>query len=250
MTSPYQESQDHRPPVTSADSVNAIRAVAAAAGGTDDPEVEARAADRVIVFCDAVVAIAITLLALDLPVPPSDHKLTNVQFLHQLGADWDTYFAFLLSFVIIANNWSAHRRVFRWVNRMNREVGALNVIWLLMMIITPVAARILAGDGAFGVRFTIYALVQIIASACVLEMNRQISSKNLLRQTAPPAARHPDSSHSIVLIGMFLLSILMAFIASQWAFALWAAIPFLERVLRRRMASGRHTANATDRQTW
>ena len=234
MTAPYQESQDHRPPGASA--------------GTDDPEVEARAADRVIVFCDAVVAIAITLLALDLPVP--DNGLSNGQFLDKLGADWDTYFAFLLSFVIIANNWTAHRRVFRYVNRMNRQVSALNMIWLLMMIVTPVAARMLAGDGAFGVRFTIYALVQIIASACFLEMNRQISRKNLLLQSAPPAARHPDSSHSITLIGMFLLSIPMAFAVSQWAYALWAAIPFLERVLRRRMASGRHTANATDRQTW
>ena len=282
MTAPYQESQDHRPPGTSADTANAIRAVAAAASGTDDPEVEARAADRVIVFCDAVVAIAITLLALALTVPSSKSTTTNGQFLHDLGTYWDEYFAFVLSFVIIGSSWSTHRRIFRYVNRLNRQVSMLNMIWLLMMILTPFAARLLAADGAFAVRFTIYAVIQIIASSCFVQMNREISRENLLRQNAPAAAHHPDSSHSIAIIVLFLVSIPVAF-ASEWSYALWAVVPVLSRVLRRRttsglsipvafaaewsyaqsavvpvlsrvlrrrMASGRHTANAADRQTW
>jgi uncharacterized membrane protein len=281
VSTPPQESQDH-PPVTSADSADATRAVTAVAGGTDDPEVEARAADRVIVFCDAVVAIAITLLALALTVPSSKPSTTNAQFLHDLGTYWDAYFAFLLSFVIIGNSWSAHRRVFRYVNRMNHQVSALNMIWLLMTILTPFAARLLAADGAFGARFTIYALIQIVSSSCFVLMNREISRANLLRPDAPAAAHHPDSSHSIAIIVMFLLSIPVAF-ATEWSYALWAVVPVLARVLRRRttsglstpeafaaewahaqravapvlarvlrrrMTSGRHTASGADRKTW
>ena len=62
----------------------------------DSPEIEARAADRVVVFSDAVVAIAITLLALDLPIPhPSNDS--NLALLHALGHNWPSYFAFLIS---------------------------------------------------------------------------------------------------------------------------------------------------------
>jgi len=251
VTAPPQESQGHYPPGTSAGSASATRAVTGALNlGTDDPEVEGRAADRVVVFSDAVVAIAITLLALALPVPGTTSATTNGQLLHLLQKSWGDYFAFLLSFVIIGSNWSAHRRTFRYVNRLNRQVGALNMIWLLLMILTPFAARLLAANGAFGVRFTIYTLIQVIASACFVQMNREISRENLLRPNAPAAARHPDSSHGLALIVVFLVSVPVAFATgTAWAFALWAAVPVLSRVLRRRMTSGRHAANDPDRET-
>jgi uncharacterized membrane protein len=233
MTAPPQESP---------------QAVTAAAGGTDDPEVEARAADRVVAFSDAVAAIAITLLALALQPPVATDATTNVQLLHSLRADWAEYFAFLLSFVIIGGNWSAHRRTFRYVNRLNSQVGALNMIWLLMTILTPFAARLLATPGGFGVRFAIYALIQVIASACLLQMSRQISRESLLRPNAPAAARHPDDSHYLALIVTFLMSIPIAFVTG-WAFALWASVPVLSPVLRRLMTSGRHAANDADRTT-
>jgi uncharacterized membrane protein len=219
-------------PVSSASDV-------AAASEADDPEIEASAADRVVIFSDAVVAIAITLLALALVVPHTTSATTNGQLLHSLRADWDQYFAFLLSFVIIGNNWSAHRRTFRYVSRLDGKVGTLNMIWLLTMVLTPFTARLLAAEGAFGVRFGIYALTQVIAAACLLQMGRQISRANLLRPDAPAAARHPDNSHYLALIITFLVSIPVAF-ATVWAFALWMSVPVLSPVLRRLLASGRH----------
>jgi uncharacterized membrane protein len=229
----------------------ATAAVTLAESGLDDPEVEASAADRVVVFSDAVVAIAITLLALALPVPASTAHTTNVQFLDSLHADWNQYFGFLLSFVIIGGNWSAHRRTFRYVNRMNSMVSTLNMIWLLMMILTPFAARLLpAPGGAFAVRFAIYTLVQVIAAACLLQMSRRISRDNLLRPNAPAAARNPDNSHYLALVVAFLLSIAVAFVApSPWPFVLWVSVPVASPVMRRRLMAGRHAARNGDRAT-
>lgn len=214
-------------------------AIVAAARRTDSPKVEASAADRVIVFSDAVVAIAITLLALALPVPVTTHATTNGQLLDGLRANWSEYFAFLISFAVIGSNWSSHRSLFRYVNRMNGQVSGLNMIWLLMMILTPFAARLLSGTGGFSVRFTFYALVQVIAAVCLMQMNRQIAGHNLLRQDAPESARYPDYIPRLALIIMFLVSIPLAFV-TPWAFALWAASPLFGRVLERLRADGRH----------
>jgi uncharacterized membrane protein len=198
-----------------------------------EPEVEAKAAERVVFFSDAVVAIAITLLALALPLPVATSQTTNHQLLNALWDDHDAYLAFLISFAVIGNHWSVHRRMFRYVNRLNGTLVRLDMIWLLMMIITPFATRVLTGNGGFGVRFTIYTLVQVIASTCLLLMSREIRDKDLMRTDAPESARHPENSHTLTLIVVFLISIPVAFAAGQWAFVLWVATPLLGRVLRR-----------------
>lgn len=64
---------------------------------------EERATDRLIFFTDAVVAIAITLLALELPVPSG----RNVsEFWRSVREHHDEYLAFLISFFVISASWS------------------------------------------------------------------------------------------------------------------------------------------------
>jgi uncharacterized membrane protein len=198
-----------------------------------EAEPEARDTSRVIAFSDAVIAIAITILALGLPVP-AGQDLTSGQILHSLRADWPDYFAFLVSFVVIGNQWATHRRVFRWVARLTGRAGRLNMLWLLMMVLTPFAARLLAGSGMLGVRFAIYTLIQVIATACMMLINREASRGHMLRPDAPGSARRPDSVPYLAVILTFLASIPVAF-ATPWAFALWAAVPVTSRGIRRVM---------------
>jgi uncharacterized membrane protein len=214
---------------------------------TDSPEIEARSADRVITFSDAVVAIAITLLALDLPVPrPKDDS--NRAMLHALAHNWPSYFAFLISFVVISGHWGSHRALFRYVNRINDRVIGTNMIWLLMMVVTPFAARTLAGSGGFGVRFALYALVQIVASACLVRLGNELAQDHLLRDDAPESAKHPNNLARYATIASFVVSIPVAFV-SPWAYAIWAAGPAAAaRYLRLRDSGARAVRTAVRRR--
>jgi uncharacterized membrane protein len=216
---------------------------------TDDPEVEAetRVTERIITFSDAVIAIAITLLALALPIPDDVQKLTNGQLLDVIWADRTDYFAFLLSFVVIGNQWATHRRVCRYVDQMTGFVGKLNMVWLLMMVLTPFAAKMLASGGpSFGVRFAIYTLIQVIAEACLMLMSREAQLRQMLRSDAPDSARRPDSVPYLAVIITLLVSIPVAFAAGTLAFVVWIAISLTSWGLRRLMAHGRHTTGDAD----
>ena len=90
--------------------------------------------DRLVFFSDAVVAIAITLLALDLrlPRPGPDH-------LHwaDVGGQWRTGAAFLLSFVNIASFWRVHYTFCAYLRRADQKLLFLNVGWLLFIVLLP-----------------------------------------------------------------------------------------------------------------
>jgi uncharacterized membrane protein len=199
-------------------------------------EAEAAVAERTIFFSDAVVAIAITLLALALPLP---HGSSNALVLRSLADHRPDYYAFLISFVVIGNHWAAHRRLFRYVIRLDKLIGPLNMLWLLMMVITPFATRVLSGSGGFAIRFSLYALVQAIAGLCLLLMTREVTRAGLLRPGAPAADIINNRVPSLVVItGAFLISIPVAFV-TQLAYLCWIAIPLVLRIQRRFLARPR-----------
>ena len=160
----------------------------------DERGFESRATDRLVAFSDAVVAIAITLLALDLPVPTG---LTMKSFLHSVGHNIDHYVAFLISFVVIAAAWRRYHGVFRYIERVDAQVRNYNVLWLLMIILNPFATRLLTtpGQSSAGPRslqFGFYALLQVLSSAALLLTVHHVIRPRPTGAGHPAAGRHPE----------------------------------------------------------
>jgi uncharacterized membrane protein len=192
-------------------------------------EIELIAAERLTFFSDAVVAIAITLLALELPVPLAT---TNAGFLHEIGKEQQAYLAFGISFAVIAAHWYGHHRMFRYATGLNGRVIRWNMLWLLMIIVTPFATKVLTADGAFEARFTFYAAVQALAGLCFALAVRALDRAGLMREDTPPQAVPGTYWRMIFLIGSFLVSIPIAF-ATRWAYLCWVAMPLAARGARR-----------------
>jgi uncharacterized membrane protein len=192
-------------------------------------EAEAGAAERMTFFSDAVVAIAMTLLVLDLPLPRGH---TNAELLHYFAANRDDYSVFVISFVVIAGHWGAHHRFFRYVARLGGHLSGLNLIWLFTVVITPFATRFLnGGGGGFGVRFAFYALTQVVGWLAILEISREGVAYGLLRPGTPARLTSGDNQHILVMVVVFLISIPIAFF-TRWAFICWILIPLVNRVVR------------------
>jgi uncharacterized membrane protein len=202
----------------------------------DDYEVRAAAVERLTFFADAVLAIAITLLALDLPIPGGT---TNHQVLDSVAEHRDEYLAFLISFYVIGAHWRSHHSAFRYVTTLGGYLPRLTMTWLLMQVITPFATRVLTGPDAFQARFVFYAAVQTLSSVFFLLMLREVRRCDLLRPGTPPGMLRQSALTTTLLGAAFLISIPVSF-ATHWAYACWGVIPFLggvaNRIVRRRAA--------------
>ena len=143
--------------------------------------------ERLVFFSDAVIAIAITLLALELPVPPSNEVHGNAQVLEYLGDHLAEYLAFLISFTAIAMHWLAHQRVFRYATGIVLRVIQWDLLWLLMLVVMPFTTKMLTSEvDAFQVQFTIYAADQALAALFLVLAFRSLRRNRLLAAEPPP----------------------------------------------------------------
>ena len=96
---------------------------------------------RVLALTDGVVAIIITLLVLEIHVP----QLSNGESLKAaLQEVRPSFFAFFISFVVVAISWAGHRDLFALIRRTDRLLVWLNVLYLLPLCIIPFGASMLA----------------------------------------------------------------------------------------------------------
>jgi uncharacterized membrane protein len=206
----------------------------------DQPfEVRAIAVERLIFFADAVIAIAITLLALDLPVPTG---ATNRAVLDFVSEHRNEYIAFLISFWVIGGYWTAHHRTFRWVTALGGRLTRITLVWLLLQVVMPFATRLLTGDGAFQARFIPYACIQVLSSFLFILMLGDLRKYHLTRDDAPPTLVRDAIRRSAVLAAGFAVSIPFSWVGQAWAYGCWIVIPIAGGLIRRAVQRRQDTA--------
>jgi uncharacterized membrane protein len=107
--------------------------LAAAPEGSDTARLET--------FADGVMAIAITLLVLDIHVP--EFSKTK-PLAHELGLSWPSVAAFATSFLVIGIIWVNHHRMFKLIARTNHTFLMINVVFLMVISFIPFPTALVA----------------------------------------------------------------------------------------------------------
>jgi TMEM175 potassium channel family protein len=88
---------------------------------------------RLETFADGVMAIAITLLILEVRVPHVEgHSLASA-----LAHQWPSYVGYVVSFLTIGIIWVNHHHMFRLIERTTHTFLMLNVVFLMTICILP-----------------------------------------------------------------------------------------------------------------
>jgi uncharacterized membrane protein len=132
---------------------------------------EPQTLERLVLFTDAVVAIAITLLVLPLVDAVSEAEAAGAPSIDVISENRAQIFSFLLSFYVIAQLWSAHHQLFQAVKVARRGVFTLNMLWVLTIVALPFSTEMV---GAYGDdRFTVLLYVGSVlaSSACLTALS-------------------------------------------------------------------------------
>ena len=139
--------------------------------------------ERIAFFSDAVFAIAITLMALEIR-PPLVHKGDTAEMV------WDTFkellpqfLGLLVSFWLIGLVWLRHHQLFRYVDKFDTRFMSINLWMLFTVILFPFSTSYLFNSlfngGVSKLQVFFYLGVPLFCNMILYRMYKLVNKKHL-----------------------------------------------------------------------
>lgn len=179
--------------------------------------------DRLLTFTDGVFAIIITILVLDIKVP----DLGSGQSLGDSLAEMrPTFFAFVVSFLLVGLYWTEHRATFNQVRYVDHNAIWLNLLFLLPLSMVPFASSAIGEYSTEPTALHIYGVILIAVALLRIALNAYFQTHpGLLWQTSSSRVRRLTASTS----GLPLIVYVAAMLTAGWlpglSLALYFSIP-------------------------
>jgi uncharacterized membrane protein len=194
--------------------------------------------DRLLTLTDGVVAIAITLLVLQLKVPPLS-EVTNpdsaAELAAALGRDSDQLTSYVISFYVVAQFWLVHHRVFRHLAGQREGLAWLNFAFLFTITIMPFTSALLGDYSNNPLAVDIFALNLMLASLAT-----QVTFELGRRRGLMTAGPHDAARRAILLRGEASVLVLAVSMGLAWVNAgnakyVWLLLAVVPRAVDRWM---------------
>jgi len=170
---------------------------------------EGGAMERVVFFSDAVFAIAMTLLIVELRVP----EVSGSDLGPALADLVPGYLTFMLSFIVVGLVWMSHHRKFRAIIRYDQNLMRLNLLLLLFVASLPLPTGILGAYGDNALSVYIYAATVVLVGFLLTAIWVYAWHRRLVDPVLTADVYRLVLVMSLPIPGIFLLSIPVAIVA-------------------------------------
>jgi uncharacterized membrane protein len=182
---------------------------------------------RIVAFTDGVMAVAITLLVLNLDVPEVRPDELD-EALRELDS---SLFAYVLTFALLGRFWVIHHNLFETLERFDGQMMVLNLVFLMLIALMPFGMDLVDSYPDTSIAIATFAVILSLTSFTHWTM-----AAHALRSDFVHAQRVRDTRRrSVISLGVpavFLMSVPVAFVSPVAAQLMWAATIMLRGPLR------------------
>lgn len=191
------------------------------------------ALERLVFFSDAVFAIAITLLVIDLDAPKLPHGATVAQSLAALGEAGPQLFGFAVSFWVIGAFWAGHHRAFTLAcTHSSRLIGA-NLGMLFAVVFMPFATRWMSANAGMLIPTALYNASMLTLGVLNLVLVRMATSPPVVGPTVSVATIRYVRRRGLGVVLGAATALIATFIDSRYAEVALISIPLWQALMRR-----------------
>jgi uncharacterized membrane protein len=189
-------------------------------------QVPSSTTQRLEAFSDGVIAIAITLLVLQIRIP----HVKNDDLLDALLHQWPSYIAFVISFVVIGIMWVSHHSMFDRIARVNRGLLFVNLTLLMGIAFLPFPTGLLAeyvreGGQNSHIAAAVYSTTMVVIGLAFTGMWAHLHARpHLLIDGIPEGGIRTALHRSLVGPAVYALTIGLAFVSAEACFVVYALV--------------------------
>lgn len=187
--------------------------------------------ERLLYFSDAVFAIAITLLALELKVPTHEAVSNETEFRNALLAMFPTAIGFVSSFILIGQTWIEHHRIGKLLIGVNRGILWRNLGLLFFVAIMPFTTALVSEYFTSPTAISVYTVGFSCLGLCKVGLWRYAQGTSLIKGD-PLEVR--EISRRIWASPMVSLGVLvLAMVGIPYVYFGFLLIPLIAKLLSR-----------------
>lgn len=180
--------------------------------------------ERLVFFSDAVFAIAITVLVLDIRLPAGADSASDRRLFDLLVGLWHKYLAYVISFWVIGLYWMSHHRKFLLIRRFDHGLLSINLLLLMVIAFIPFPTAVLSENGNLTATI-FYGLVMAMAGLILSLLWWHAARQNkLIAPNLDRRRRRREVVAPLVMAGIFLLSTGVAFLDTGLVRICWFLI--------------------------
>lgn len=181
--------------------------------------------DRLAALTDAVVAIVMTLLVLDIKVPDLGSGESVSDALSDIAP---TFNAFIVSFLLVGMYWVWHRGVFAQVRYVDKNVLWLNLLFLLPLSLIPFAASTVGEHSDDPTALHIYGTVLIAVTFMRIALDRYLNRHPGLLYEAPTSREKRMSTLAAAApLAIYTIAMVVAVWLPALSLLMFFSVPFL-----------------------
>ena len=181
--------------------------------------------DRIVFFSDAVVAIAITLLVLELKVPELPKSASDDQLAAAIWSLVPKFVGYFTSFWVIGLYWLAHHRLFRVIVRYDHTLLLVNLLFLFFIAFVPFPTALLYSFPGRTIAVELYCATIVLSGFTSSAMIYYAAREHRLVGPAYTWVKAETAiKRSLVPPIVFLLSMVIAPINGDFAMNSWSIL--------------------------
>ncbi len=193
---------------------------------------------RIEAFSDAVFAIVVTLLVLELHVPKLPEGFTERQMLGELWRLAPNFFGFLVSFFVLAIFWVNHHQFFHSLRSASRGLLWHNNHLLFWLCFVPFPTAFVGEYHTSRMPVMLYAFMLGMAGIAFNLMVRHAAKRNLFHPEIPDAYLRRAMRRGIFGPVLYFGAMALALVSVEAALALFAVVPVLYFIPQKILRSG------------